>query len=137
MCGLPTDRLSSTHNARQASVGMTHSRLRQTGRVVMNHVIKHTGVGIICAVAYFDPYVFCSSIRVKLMPLPYSLPSGNWGVDLQAGSEFGYKLLFVVLLAGIFAVFLQVIYNRRFLRQMLSNSVVGSCFTSRMRHGPR
>src|SRR5258708_35771671 len=34
--------------------------------------------------------------------------SGNWGVDLQAGSEFGYHLLFVVLLAGLFAAFLQV-----------------------------
>ena len=34
--------------------------------------------------------------------------SGNWGVDLQAGSQFGYRLLFVVLLAGLFAVFLQV-----------------------------
>lgn len=33
---------------------------------------------------------------------------GNWGVDLQAGSQYGYRLLFVVLLAGIFAVFLQV-----------------------------
>ncbi len=33
---------------------------------------------------------------------------GNWGVDLQAGSQYGYKLLFVVLLSGIFAVFLQV-----------------------------
>jgi Mn2+/Fe2+ NRAMP family transporter len=27
---------------------------------------------------------------------------------LQAGSDFGYKLLFVVLLAGAFAVILQV-----------------------------
>lgn len=33
---------------------------------------------------------------------------GNWGVDLQAGSEFGYRLLFIVLLAGIFGIFLQV-----------------------------
>jgi metal iron transporter len=37
---------------------------------------------------------------------------GNWGVDLQAGSQFGYKLLFIVLLAGLFAVFLQVIASR-------------------------
>jgi hypothetical protein len=29
---------------------------------------------------------------------------------LQAGSDFGYKLLFVVLLAGIFAVILQVTF---------------------------
>lgn len=34
--------------------------------------------------------------------------SGNWGVDLQAGSQFGYRLLFVVLLSGLFAVLLQV-----------------------------
>jgi metal iron transporter len=29
-------------------------------------------------------------------------------VDLQAGSEYGYRLLFIVLLAGLFAVLLQV-----------------------------
>ena len=34
--------------------------------------------------------------------------SGNWSVDLQAGSEFGYKLLFVVLLSGVMAVVFQV-----------------------------
>ncbi|KAJ8514800.1 hypothetical protein ONZ45_g7712 [Pleurotus djamor] len=67
------------------------SRFKTAGRTVLQHVRKHTGVGIVCAVAYFDP--------------------GNWGVDLQAGSEYGYKLLFVVLLAGLFAVFLQVQAN--------------------------
>jgi len=59
---------------------------------VLKHGTKHTGVGIICAVAYFDP--------------------GNWGVDLQAGSEFGYKLLFVVLLAGLFAMYMQVLSSK-------------------------
>ncbi|KAI0931650.1 hypothetical protein AcW1_001011 [Taiwanofungus camphoratus] len=68
------------------------SRLRSTAWFVFQHVRKHTGVGIICSVAYFDP--------------------GNWGVDLQAGSQFGYKLLFVVLLAGIFAVYMQVLASR-------------------------
>lgn len=34
--------------------------------------------------------------------------SGNWGVDLQAGSQYGYTLLFTVLLAGIVATFVQV-----------------------------
>ncbi|KAL0952124.1 hypothetical protein HGRIS_008752 [Hohenbuehelia grisea] len=67
-------------------------RLRQTAFTALHHVKKHTGVGIVCAVAYFDP--------------------GNWGVDLQAGSQFGYRLLFVVLLAGLFAVFLQVLASR-------------------------
>ncbi|KAF9014158.1 natural resistance-associated macrophage protein-domain-containing protein [Cyathus striatus] len=59
-------------------------RIKSIGAKVFLHAKKHTGVGIVCAVAYFDP--------------------GNWGVDLQAGSEFGYRLLFVVLLAGLFAV---------------------------------
>ncbi|CAA7264930.1 unnamed protein product [Cyclocybe aegerita] len=68
------------------------SRLRNAGSLVLHHAKKHTGVGIVCAVAYFDP--------------------GNWGVDLQAGSQFGYRLLFVVLLAGLFAVFLQVLATR-------------------------
>ncbi|KAK0217351.1 natural resistance-associated macrophage protein [Armillaria nabsnona] len=56
------------------------------------HARKHTGVGLVCAVAYFDP--------------------GNWGVDLQAGSSYGYRLLFVVLLAGLFAVYFQVSAHR-------------------------
>ncbi|EIW64452.1 natural resistance-associated macrophage protein [Trametes versicolor FP-101664 SS1] len=67
-------------------------RARKCAWYVVQHATKHTGVGIVCAVAYFDP--------------------GNWGVDLQAGSEFGYKLLFVVLLAGIFAIVVQTMASR-------------------------
>ncbi|TFK21529.1 natural resistance-associated macrophage protein [Coprinopsis marcescibilis] len=67
-------------------------RLKQAGKTTLHHLKKHTGVGAVCAVAYFDP--------------------GNWGVDLAAGSQFGYRLLFVVLLAGIFAVYLQILASR-------------------------
>lgn len=80
-------------------------RLKDALLVVVKHATKHTGVGIVCAVAYFDPYVSTLSSHKLILILR---PSGNWGVDLQAGSEYGYKLLFVVLLAGLFAVFLQV-----------------------------
>ncbi|EKM60826.1 uncharacterized protein PHACADRAFT_133651 [Phanerochaete carnosa HHB-10118-sp] len=60
----------------------------RSARAVFRHVKHHVGVGIVCSVAYFDP--------------------GNWSVDLQAGSEFGYRpLLFVVLLAGLGAIILQ------------------------------
>ncbi|KDR85892.1 hypothetical protein GALMADRAFT_235029 [Galerina marginata CBS 339.88] len=68
------------------------SRLKNATSVTAHHIKNHVGVGIVCAVAYFDP--------------------GNWGVDLQAGSQFGYSLLFVVLLSGLFAVFLQVLASR-------------------------
>ncbi|KAJ6495448.1 natural resistance-associated macrophage protein-domain-containing protein [Mycena sanguinolenta] len=69
------------------------ARLRSVGSIVALHVKKHSGVGMVCAVAYFDP--------------------GNWGVDLQAGSQFGFRLLFVVLLAGLFAAFFQASYSTR------------------------
>ncbi|KZT73250.1 smf Mn2+ and Fe2+ transporter [Daedalea quercina L-15889] len=67
-------------------------RARTGAYAVLKHIAKHTGAGIVCSVAYFDP--------------------GNWGVDLQAGSEFGYKLLFVVLLAGLIAVYMQCMASR-------------------------
>ncbi|KAF8922260.1 NRAMP family [Mucidula mucida] len=57
---------------------------------VISHVKSHIGVGIVCSVAYFDP--------------------GNWSVDLQAGSGFGYRpMLFVVLMAGFGAIIFQTL----------------------------
>ena len=32
-------------------------RLRHAGSLVAHHAKRHTGVGIVCAVAYFDPWV--------------------------------------------------------------------------------
>ncbi|KAJ7150296.1 natural resistance-associated macrophage protein-domain-containing protein [Mycena filopes] len=75
-----------------ASSRTLSTRLRTVSSTVVLHAKKHAGVGTICAVAYFDP--------------------GNWGVDLAAGSQFGFRLLFVVLLAGLFAAFLQVLATR-------------------------
>ncbi|CCL98911.1 uncharacterized protein FIBRA_00918 [Fibroporia radiculosa] len=79
-------------DCKSGHVAVFWSKLRAIASVVLNHAMKHTGVGIICSVAYFDP--------------------GNWGVDLQAGSEFGYKLLFVILLSGLIAVYMQVLSSR-------------------------
>ncbi|KZS93079.1 natural resistance-associated macrophage protein [Sistotremastrum niveocremeum HHB9708] len=68
------------------------TRVRKIGHAVAHHCTKHVGAGIIASVAYFDP--------------------GNWSVDLQAGSLYGYKLLFVVLLSGLGAVVLQIMSAR-------------------------
>lgn len=62
-----------------------------TLRVVRRHAY-FLGPGIVASVAYADP--------------------GNWATDLQAGSEFGYSLLFIVLLTGAFAVFIQILSCR-------------------------
>jgi metal iron transporter len=54
---------------------------------------------------------------------------GNWGVDLQAGSQFGYSLLFVVLLAGVFGVFFQVCLDTSF--RITEIDVLLFCFHAR------
>ncbi|KAI5994208.1 hypothetical protein EDD15DRAFT_854078 [Pisolithus albus] len=59
---------------------------------VYHHARTHTRMGIVCSVAYFD--------------------LGNWGVDIQAGLQFGYSLLFCVLPAGLLAAVLQVLAGR-------------------------
>lgn len=62
-------------------------------KILLHHFKKHVGVGVICAVGYFDP--------------------GNWSVDIQAGVSFGYRpMLFVILIAGIVAIILQVLAAR-------------------------
>ncbi|KAJ7840176.1 natural resistance-associated macrophage protein-domain-containing protein [Mycena olivaceomarginata] len=61
------------------------ARLRSIGSIVGLHVKKHAGVGMVCAVAYFDPG---NRITIRISPL------------------------FVVLLAGLFAAFLQVLATR-------------------------
>jgi manganese transport protein len=50
------------------------------------------GPAVLVSVAYMDP--------------------GNWGTDLQAGAQFKYGLLWVVGLASLMAIFLQVIAAR-------------------------
>jgi hypothetical protein len=50
------------------------------------------GPAILVSVGYMDP--------------------GNWGTDLQAGAQFKYDLLWVVGLASLMAIFMQVISAR-------------------------
>ncbi len=50
------------------------------------------GPAVLVSVAYMDP--------------------GNWGTDLQGGAQFKYGLLWVVALASVMAIFLQVIAAR-------------------------
>ncbi len=46
-----------------------------------------SGPGLLVAVGYMDP--------------------GNWATDLAAGAQFGYKLLFVILISNLMAMLLQ------------------------------
>src|SRR5438093_7362707 len=52
----------------------------------------YVGPALLVSVGYMDP--------------------GNWGTDLQGGAQFKYGLLWVVALASLMAIFLQVISAR-------------------------
>lgn len=71
------------------------SRRKRWWNAVLTVGKRHTafiGPGIIASVGYTDP--------------------GNWVTDLAAGSQFGYKLLFIVLMSGLFGIFLQILAVR-------------------------
>ncbi|KAI8638657.1 natural resistance-associated macrophage protein-domain-containing protein [Parasitella parasitica] len=48
---------------------------------------KFIGPGFMIAVGYLDP--------------------GNWATDMEGGSSYGYRLLFIILISNLIAVFLQ------------------------------
>ncbi|TYJ58771.1 hypothetical protein B9479_000607 [Cryptococcus floricola] len=56
---------------------------QKSKKVFWRH-LQFVGPGLVSSVAYIDP--------------------GNWATDLEAGADYGYKLLFVVLMAGLAAV---------------------------------
>jgi len=55
-------------------------------------LLRFVGPGLLVSVGYMDP--------------------GNWATDIAAGSQFGYGLLFVVLLASLSAMLLQTLCVR-------------------------
>lgn len=58
----------------------------------LRRFLAFVGPGYMVAVGYMDP--------------------GNWATDLQGGSQFGYTLLFAILLSNIMAVILQSLSAR-------------------------
>lgn len=59
----------------------------QKEKSFLQKLINFSGPGYLIAVGYMDP--------------------GNWATDIAGGSQFGYKLLFVILISNFMAVILQ------------------------------
>ena len=70
------------------------------------------GPGLLVSVGYMDP--------------------GNWATDIAAGSQFGYALLWVVLLSSLTAILLQTLSLR--LGLVAQKDLARAC---RDRYGPR
>src|SRR5690606_22912862 len=55
-------------------------------------IARFAGPGLLISVGYMDP--------------------GNWATSIQAGSQYGYQLLFVVILSSLAAIVLQCLSMR-------------------------
>ncbi|MDY7559763.1 Nramp family divalent metal transporter [Pseudomonas sp. 10B1] len=63
-----------------------------SGAPLWKRVVKFAGPGLLISIGYMDP--------------------GNWATAIEAGSRYGYDLLFVVLLASLAGIALQCLCSR-------------------------
>ncbi len=69
------------------SLGNVHNTVTTEGKTGWRKLFSFLGPAYLVSVGYMDP--------------------GNWATDLAAGSQFGYKLIWVLLLSNLIALLLQ------------------------------
>src|SRR6188768_2211354 len=75
-------------NAEDASLSEVHQTIDTTGKKTKwRRAFSFLGPAYLVSVGYMDP--------------------GNWATDLQGGSQFGYKLVWVLLMSNLMALLLQ------------------------------
>lgn len=75
-----------------ASLPEVHSSVLTARPTVMRRMLAFAGPAYLVSVGYMDP--------------------GNWATDLVGGSQFGYKLLWVIVLSNLMAILLQTLAAR-------------------------
>src|SRR5512146_584671 len=71
------------------TVKAAEKTLEATGRLRLRGVLPFLGPAFIAAIAYIDP--------------------GNFATNIQAGAQFGYLLLWVILASNLMAILLQTL----------------------------
>jgi manganese transport protein len=94
LCEPAKDRIAPVSRPGAMSLEGMHSSVKVPHHKAgfWKQMAAYFGPGILVSVAYMDP--------------------GNWGTDLQGGAQFKYGLLWVVGLASMMAIFLQIIAAR-------------------------
>jgi metal iron transporter len=94
--------------SRRPSSGSSSSSIGpfQTFKRKLFKFAKFVGPGFLVSVAYIDPGTFVAFESSTWSIDAYYLV-GNYATDVAAGASYRYRLLFVVLLSNIFAIFLQ------------------------------
>jgi manganese transport protein len=95
--------------SRAGEAGMTAGVDRGAGRLSLSNV--HSSVRIPAVRAGLLEQYRAFAGPALLVSVGYMDP-GNWGTDLQGGAQYKYGLMWVVLLASLMAIVLQVIAAR-------------------------
>jgi manganese transport protein len=74
------------------SLGSVHGSVETENKTGWRKVMAFIGPAYLISVGYMDP--------------------GNWATDLQAGSQFGYRLIWVLLMSNMIALLLQSLSAR-------------------------
>src|SRR3984957_1854150 len=75
-----------------ASLPEVHSTVATARPTVIRRMLAFAGPAYLVSVGYMDP--------------------GNWATDLVGGSQFGYRLLWVIVLSNLMAILLQTLAAR-------------------------
>jgi len=94
LCGPAEDKNAAVSRPGAVSLEGMHNSVTVPDRKASfwKQMAAYFGPGVLVSVAYMDP--------------------GNWGTDLQGGAQFKYGLLWVVGMASLMAIFLQLIAAR-------------------------
>lgn len=74
------------------SLGNVHSSINTNKRTGWRRIFAYLGPAYLVSVGYMDP--------------------GNWATDIAGGSQFGYKLIWVLLMSNLIALLLQSLSAR-------------------------
>lgn len=81
-----------TKNKHNESLGDVHSSVKTAGKTGWRKLFAFIGPAYLVSVGYMDP--------------------GNWATDIAGGSQFGYQLLWVLLMSNLIALLLQSLSAR-------------------------
>jgi manganese transport protein len=84
--------LSNTPSGNPASLPEVHASVGTSKPTLLKRMFAFAGPAYLVSVGYMDP--------------------GNWAAGLGAGSQFGYKLLWVMVLSNLMAILLQTLSAR-------------------------
>ncbi|KAG4075227.1 hypothetical protein HA402_015474 [Bradysia odoriphaga] len=84
--------MSIEHTHSSASLSEVHQSVETSGKSRWKKIFAFFGPAYLVSVGYMDP--------------------GNWATDLAGGSQYGYKLLWVLLMSNLMALLLQSLSAR-------------------------